>query len=192
MSETWLVTKIWFKERNYEALLLNFVKPTVEELENAKFLETFHFFFEPSPHFLFRVRVKDEETRIKIRPTIEKNLENAKDLIDKHNFDETYTGEHTEYGIEGWKLAQKFFEDCCRIAITRIDNTIQKGLEFNEGKFIHCFLNQLGFNIPQEACFHFDRSVERALVGYGVIGKLKEIEDRLSALEKREDDQNAK
>jgi len=101
-----------------------------------------------------------------------------------------YHGEYSSFGEEGWKIAYKFFEYGSRIALLKKDTlrrleatsdsearreilrfcrapteNDQEAL-FHEAKFVHCFLNQMGYtrikdDVSLEAMFHLDSFFER-------------------------------
>ena len=191
MSETWVVVLIYPKKPQYDVnILLDFIKPTVEELENQDLLMTFHFFFEPEIHF--RVRPKKDDQVSQIKSIIKNKLTKVQKLVKKTDFSR-YTGEESDYGIEGWELTQKYFEHCCKISLLYFEVITGRksppspqyvGNQFNVGKFVHCLLNQMGFTLKDEADFHSERSVERRLMSFGVFQRLNEIQSRLNKLEK--------
>jgi len=191
LTETWVVVLIYPKNPQLRFnVLLDFIRPTVEELEKQDLMITFHFFFEPEIHF--RIRPKEENQVDQIEAIIKTNLSKIQGLIEKADFSR-YTGEEPDYGIEGWQLAQKYFEYCCRISLLNLEVATGRksppspqyvGNQFNVGKFVHCFLNQMGFDIKSEANFHHDRSIERSLMSLRIFQKLNEIESRLDKLEK--------
>ena len=50
---------------------------------------------------------------------------------------------------------------------------------------IHCFLNQWGYSIMDEANFHFNKSIERALIMYGVFQRLQKLEEKVNELKNK-------
>lgn len=191
MTETWVVILVYPKNlQSRMNVLLDFIKPTVQELENKNLLMTFHFFFEPEIHF--RVRPKEDGQASQIETIIKNNLTKVQKFIKKADFSK-YTGEEKAFGIEGWQLAQKYFECCCRISLLYLEVATSRktppspqyiGDQFNVGKLVHCFLNQMGFGAKGEADFHSDRGVERRLMSLGVFQRLNGIESRLSRVER--------
>jgi hypothetical protein len=190
MSEIWLVVEIYpiGHMGHLIDMILSFIKPTLGNLEKEQTLETFHFLFEPG-HLLFRARTLDEEKRQQAKSIVDKNLDSIKEAIDRIEFIEDYTGEHDQFGIEGWQHVQKLLEYSSRISILKWETlTRQKPLEvcrldrgFNEKKLVHCFLNAQGFSIPEEVIFHNEANVERLLLANSYFG----IHQRLQALEKK-------
>jgi len=187
MSETWVVVLIYPKKPQlWWNVLLDFIKPTVEELERQDLLMTFHFFFEPEIHF--RVRPKNDNQVSQIESLIKNRLTEVQKLIRKADFSQ-YSGEEPDFGIEGWQLAQKYFEYCCRISLLNLEVLARRktpqdiGNQFNVGKFVHCFLNQIGMDVNQEASFHNDRNIERRLMSLGIFQRLDQIESILKKLE---------
>jgi len=190
MREIWLAVEIYLKDYVQQriGMILNFVKPTVEKLEDEGLTETFHFLFEPG-HVLFRARTQDVEKRKKVKSIIDENLTKIKESIDKIEFKEDYTGEQDQFGTEGWLHVQKLLEYASRISLLKRETLAgQKSLtdcrldrEFNDGKLIHCFLNAQGLSIREEAAFHNQANIERLLRAYGFF----DIAGRLQALERK-------
>ncbi len=162
MEEVWVETKIWFNQRihenkdNYNTLLLEIYKPIVSELEAKDYFVTFHFFFEPNPNALFRIRIRSKEHADELKQIIEKFVSSNKTLIKKFEFNDNYKGEKDFYK-SGWDIAQQFFEISCRFAISRIDDSFEKGEEYNDEKLIHCFCNQVHISYPKEIEFYLRR-----------------------------------
>lgn len=111
---------------------------------------SFHYFFEGDY----------KESRLEIR--IDSNHEEEitfwlKEFFGNYRFDnikiEEFKIENSsiQYDTE-WDLVEKFFEYTSRISI-KIRNNEPQNL-FRETKFIHCFLNQLGYDSLGEASFH--------------------------------------
>jgi hypothetical protein len=131
MSEIWLVVEIYpiGHMGHLIDMILSFIKPTLGNLEKEQTLETFHFLFEPG-HLLFRARTLDEEKRQQAKSIVDKNLDSIKEAIDRIEFIEDYTGEHDQFGIEGWQHVQKLLEYSSRISILKWETlTRQKPLE---------------------------------------------------------------
>jgi len=72
--------------------------------------------------------------------------------------DEEYIGESKEYGMDGWKIAQKLFEYSSRAALHvasgKRDAEVGPKSEFREEKFVHMILNSFGYGYFKEAAFH--------------------------------------
>ena len=162
MEEIWIETKIWFyrkifeNKEDYKTLLLEIYKPIVSGLERKSYFVTFHFFFEPDPDALFRVRITNEECGKETKQVIEKRVSFYRELIQKFEFNDNYHGEEDSFK-QGWEIAQKFFEISCRFAISRIDDSFEKGKEYNDGKLIHCFCNQVHISYQEEINFYLGR-----------------------------------
>lgn len=190
MDEIWLVVEIYPKEHVAQKidLVLDFVRPTIENLDNEKLAETIHFLFEPG-HLLFRARTSDTEKRDKVKSIVIENISKIKDTIRDVKCKEDYRGEQEEFGIEGWIYVQKLFECASRISLLK--RQTDAGLkpltacridrEYNYGKLVHCFLNAQGFSTADEAYFHYQRNIERLLMAYGFF----EINNRLKKLEQK-------
>ena len=108
------------------------------------------------PDALFRVRIKSKEHTSETKQIIKNFLSSNKELIRKLEFNENYKGEHGAYK-RGWNIAQKFFEISCRFAISRIDDSFERGEEYDDEKLIHCFCNQVHISYPKEIEFYLKR-----------------------------------
>lgn len=196
MQEIWIAKIIKLKERDdWNKVLLDFVKPTIETAENEKLLDTFHFFFEPELHF--RIRPKKPGMVNRIEEIISENAERMKDMIEIKPT--PYSGEQPNYGKEGWACAQKFFEIGSRFSLLKRETLLKYKAEldpkkreeilkssnivgdFNESKFVHCFLNQVGYDSAREALFHQERAVQN-LIKY-VNLHYKDLDKRLKQVE---------
>lgn len=190
MSEIWLAIEIYPKDYAAQriAMLLDFVKPTLERLENEGLTETFHFLFEPG-HVLFRARTADVEKRCKVKSIADENLAKIKETISNVEFKEDYMGEQDQFGIEGWLYVQKLLEYSSRISLLKQEtlaaqkpwSVCRLDREFNEAKLVHCFLNAQGLSIVEEANFHNQANIERLLRAYGFFS----VVQRLQVLEKK-------
>lgn len=200
MVEQWYVSHIFMKPETYQKerdrVLLDAVKPVVEALESKKFIQTFHFLFEPNFEILFRVRLSEGTAMNDVKTIVEEKLQPIKDLCSKIDPEETYQGEGDpsadwSFGTEGWIHTQKFLEYGSRATLLmREVKTGHRPLtagrldsQFNIGKLVHCLLNQAGLDTNGEAHFHIDRFCERTLMAWGyfdVLNRLKNIEDKLS------------
>lgn len=129
----------------------------LEELFNSDITmytyRTIHFFFEQG---YLEIRIDSDE----VDSIIDWIKENLKIDLEKIIV-EDYFPEIERFGEEGWTIIEKLFEDCARAAIyiqnhgDKIGEGIgERGNQFREGKIIHCFLNQLGYDSLAEASFH--------------------------------------
>lgn len=119
---------------------------------------TFHYFFEPGG---LEVRIDSEHIEEFI-DMIKSYLENNEDIknriiatgrsIENILTIDDYKAESNSYGDEA-DIAEKLFEYGSLAAI-HIRTGKAKGELFRESKFIHCFLNQLGYDSLGEASFH--------------------------------------
>lgn len=66
--------------------------------------------------------------------------------------DTDYKDEIESFGEDGWQIAKKIFEYTSRAAV-HIKTGKAENL-FRETKFIHCFLNQCGYDSLKESAFH--------------------------------------
>lgn len=128
----------------------------LEEFENKfcdiqnKDFRAFHFFVEDcnSVDDCIEIRIDSKDTDEINSWTKDYFLLNDKQDVIKFL---EYEPEIDNFG-EGWPIAEKIFEYCSRAAIhIRIGKAINL---FRETKFIHCFLNQLGYDSLEESAFH--------------------------------------
>ena len=172
------------------ALLTDFVKPVVEQLESSSLIQTFHFFFEAG-YILLRVRLIEENQRNQVKSIIKDSIGLVEIPIDKVEFRDDYTGEHENYGSKGWDIASDLFEAGSRFSL-QYHNTMKmmaEGLEedekeailkeyrlpiegntqakFDPDRFVRCFLNQWGLTILGEFDFHFKATWERLSLRLG-------------------------
>jgi len=180
MNESWVQTYLWFKKldaRCFERLLLEFVSPTIKELERGGIIKTFHFLFERDPDFFLRIEPNSTNELEKVKHVARKHLSAIHDLLVAHPEQQeftSYSGEAEDYGEDGWVTAKKVFEMGSRMAIGQIDSAFRKGRKFEEGKILHCFLNSIGCGISgisrndkfvtREAIFHLKQFIGRMLI----------------------------
>jgi len=163
-----------FDYKCYERLLLDFIGPIIEELEENNELESFHFFFEPEMRLLLRIQLKESNLRDKVKDIVKKHLPTIGDFTYQKTDEELfrdYEGESKDFGEDGWKIAKKVFECGSRMAIAKFNSKFRKGKKFQEGKLLHCFLNSLGYStfgpekgITLEALFHLGQFIGRMLI----------------------------
>ena len=199
MVEQWCVYNIFMKKEAYkerDRVLLDAVKPAIDELEARELIQTSHFLFEPNFEILFRVRLSEGASMEDVKAIIEEKLQPINDLCNRIDPDETYPGEGDpsadwSFGTEGWVHTQKFLEYGSKVTLLMKEIGIQRkplnagrmDSQFNIGKLVHCFLNQAGLNVNGEAGFHIDRFIERSLRAYGyfdALERLKTIEAKLA------------
>lgn len=192
LVEQWFVSHIFLKQEAYrkrDSVLLDALKPAVEALEKDNLIQTFHFLFEPNFEILFRVRLIGDGSMKKVKSIIQEKLKPIKNHCSKIVPDEDYHGEGDpkadwSFGTEGWVHMQKFLEYGSRITLLMREVKMgRKPLsagrldsQFNEGKLVHCFLNQAGRSTIQEAHFHIDAYFERMLMASGYFNVLKRLE----------------
>jgi len=179
-SEIWVETTVWIKDfdpERHRRLLLEFVKPIIQDLENKNLVETFHTLFEPGLRFLLRIKPKAEDRVAEVRSTVKKYLPNIQDfLVQKTERDlfTEYRGEAEDFGEDGWTITKKVFEMGGRMAIANFDPNFKKGRKFHDEKLLHCFLNSIGHSIfirhirgkpvTSEALFHLNQFIGRILI----------------------------
>jgi hypothetical protein len=178
--ESWVQTNLWFKKLDatgFLRFLLDFVSPTIKEVESGGIIKTFHFLYESNPTFLLRIEPNSSNELEKVKNIARKHLSAIRDLLVAHNEEEeftSYSGEAEDYGEDGWVIAKKVFEMGSRTAIGKVDSTFRKGRKFEEAKMLHCFLNSIGFSafglsrddkfVTKEASFHLDQFIGRMLI----------------------------
>jgi hypothetical protein len=198
LVERWFVSHIFLQQKVYgkrDIVLLDAIKPAVEILEKEDLISTFHFLFEPNFEILFRVRLKEDADVEKVKSIILEKLKPIENLCNKINLDESYQGEGDpnaawSFGTEGWALTQKFLEYGSRITLLMREVNMERkppsaarlDSQFNEGKLVHCFLNQTGRNAVEEAHFYMDAYFGRILIAYGYFNLL----ERLDKIEKQQ------
>jgi hypothetical protein len=179
-SESWVQTNLWFKNLDatcFRRLLLEFVSPTVKELESRGIIKTFHFLFEPDPHFFLRIEPNSPNDLEKVKHVVRKHLSAIRDLLVTHAEEQeftSYSGEAEDYGVDGWFVAKRVFEMGSKMAIAQIDSAFRKGRKFDEGKILHCFLNSIGHSVfgiikndkfvTSEAMFHLKQFIARIMI----------------------------
>ena len=139
-------------EFQYQRFLLEFIKPVVDELSLTRCLETFHFFFEENK-ILFRVETLRKSQKQLVKQIVLKYALNVRDLIEFKAFRD-YSGEIDKYGVDGWKLVKRLYELAGLVAIALHAPSFKKGNMFLLSKFIHCFLNTLGYTPTTEMLFY--------------------------------------
>jgi len=207
MAGVWLETRVFVDADRIDDVIMSFVKPLVDMFDKENLLESFHFFEENGrAHILFRVLAEEDKVVRRIRPAIMDKLREL-GLTDVSRISDIcdYHGEQSSFGDEGWKITHRFFEYGSRVSLLKKDTLgrlrdtsdsqarreilrscmvpsedSEEG-QFHEDKFVHCFLNQMGYtrivdDLFLEAMFHLDRFFERMAVA----GKsLSEAQDLL-------------
>ncbi|MDO9333156.1 MAG: hypothetical protein Q7T57_01350 [Dehalococcoidales bacterium] len=176
MTETWeeiQLPLLAINAVNHNKLLLNYVRPVVNLLQEA--LDSFHFFYEPGPCFLLRIRLATGKNEQDVWRVLENETNKVKELLSADPTKGQYVGEEKQFGLDGWPVVMRLFEAGSRLALVLTDNAASKGPEFHVGKLVHCFLNQLGYNTIDEANLHHQLTVERLLMAFGVFQKLENL-----------------
>jgi hypothetical protein len=170
-TEKWVEIRLWFSRFDltcYKRLLLSFIKPVIKELKNKQALKTFHFFFEPEPHLLFRIELCTEDAASEIKKLVRNYRKSIEDFIDSSRENELfadYPGEAEDFGEDGWEIAKKVFECGSEMAIGKLDLDFRKGKKLQVGKLLHCLLNSLGYSFSDyEAIYHLRAFVSRMLI----------------------------
>jgi len=176
VEKDWVEAQLLILRMDHKKIFLSFIKPVLDELEEKKLLKTFHFLFEPGPRLLFRIRSDKPQ---EVKSIIKRNLKGKeRSIILKPDEPyRKYEGEELSFGGEKeWELTQKFFEYGCRISLLRVEKITKQELKnFNEGKFIHCFLNQCGYDYIGESLFYHHASLPTYHLG--ISQEIKQIEN---------------
>jgi hypothetical protein len=207
LSERWYVSHIFLRQDTYaqrDNVLLEAIKPTVEELEKEDLIENFHFLFEGNFEILFRVRLRSTASMDKVKSLVGHGLQKIESLCSRITYDETYTGEGTpqtkdSFGEEGWLLAQRFMDVCSHITLLTREVVLGKkpltaarlDSLFNKEKFVHLLLNQYGLDPFRESQFHSLGAIERVIVGFRILQRLERLEKALQDHTKQQNDTSA-
>jgi hypothetical protein len=184
--EYWTEINLFADVGVQDEILLRVLWPYVGRLRKGGVLLSFHFFREPE--IRFRLRLKNERERsaqTKAQERIANRLQ-KQGLISRWRFGnhgeegKPYTGEEDRYGKNGWKVAQKYFEQGAETALWLLELKAKGRLEsplwakglgnpweggdknpwrereenplvYHWSRHLHLFTNQLGFNIDEEA-----------------------------------------
>ncbi len=123
MMEQWVEVNLFAKQRVQNDILLDVLKPFVENLKKRGVLVNWHFFREPEIRFRVRLNSKKAkaETDRKIAALAESLRERG--LVSKWHFgnhgekNRIYAGEEDRYGRLGWRIAQDYFMDGAEVAL---------------------------------------------------------------------------
>lgn len=183
--EHWVEINLFAEMQTQDRILIDVLWPYVRRLRKRGALVTYHYFREPE--IRFRIRVRTERERRAQAATLERiakklSKEGAITAWRFGNHGEEgkpYVGEEDRYGRNGWKVAQKYFEDGSETALgllrlkrgSRLESPLwAKGfgnpweggknnpwreieedpLAFHWSRHLHLFTNQLGFGMEDE------------------------------------------
>lgn len=159
-------TEIFQKEEQLYSFLDKFIK----YCDDYKYCETFHFFIENCHKIddCLELRIECTDAWSNQYPVTDsysadfntwlnqtfRNQEIKIDVLqgNKIKIDTDYKDEIGNFGKDGWEIAKKLFEYTSRAAV-HIKTGRAQNL-FRETKFIHCFLNQCGYDSLKESAFH--------------------------------------
>lgn len=119
MNESWVQTNLWFKKLDatgFQRLLLEFVSPTIKELESQDIIKTFHFLFEPDPHFFLRIEPNSPHESERVKQVIKEYLFGIQDLLVAHPEEQEFTS-YTERLETMAKTDGLLQEKCSRWAV---------------------------------------------------------------------------
>ncbi len=121
--EHWVEINLFGKESVQDRILLDVLKPFVENLRRRGVLVSWHFFREPE--IRFRIRLRSRKARLEAArkiATVAESLHKRK-LVSSWHFgnhgekDRTYHGEMDRYGRLGWEIAQNYFNHGAEVAL---------------------------------------------------------------------------
>jgi len=148
-----------------EAQMYKFLDDFIKYCDDYRWCETFHFLIENCDKiddcFELRMECSDRECCRPVPvPTYEVDLNTwlnqwfKLNLLEefKIKIDTAYMDEIYAFGEDGWEIAKKLFEMTYRVAVHI--KTGKAHNQFRETKFIHCFLNQCGYDSLKESAFH--------------------------------------
>jgi hypothetical protein len=149
----WIETNIYTnKESQVNDVLVNFVKPYIDNLYNSINRISWHYFREP--HIVFRIYGEDETIKI-VKEELELLLNtferNEPEIYYRHFFGafckegDEYKGEAELYGEDAWELCYKRWETGSNLALQLLSKEPIKSIPFHYTRDIHLFENQLGF-----------------------------------------------
>jgi hypothetical protein len=173
-NETWLVMRLLFDKADettndrMDEVILSFVKRRFEALDGSS-IRTWHFFREQEdkepkrPYLLLRVCGARDYLISAVKPAIEadaKKIVGTKGIVGYHVREEPNYNEEGGFGTEGWPIAQKVFESTAEASLFLLDyraKNMALPVDFDEGKFVHCFLNQARGSYAREKEFYVKR-----------------------------------
>ena len=183
--EQWVEINLFADKDEQDKILLDVLWPYVKKLRKMRALITFHYFREPEIRFRVRlttVRQRQAQSNAleKIAVWLEKRKMISGWKFGNHGEEgKRYYGEEDRYGKNGWRVAQKYFEDGAEAALmllelkrrSRLESPLwAKGLgnpweggeknpwrekeedplTYHWSRHVHLFSNQVGFNIEEE------------------------------------------
>jgi hypothetical protein len=167
----WLRAIIPIEIFNSEQQMYVFLDDFIKCCDDYKYCETFHFFIEncqkiddclelrmechdswnnnyPISESVYPADVNTWLNQIFRKHQVKINVLQG-ELI---KIDTEYKDEVDSFGEDGWEIAKRLFEYTCRAAVHIKTGRGEK--LFRETKFIHCFLNQCGYDSLKESAFH--------------------------------------
>jgi hypothetical protein len=182
------------RKSRHHRLILDFVKPVVDNFMVNDSLKSFHFFYE-GDRLELRLEMDDEISRDEVRNAMNMHLHKVADLVEITRCDAVdyypEIGDH-QFGIDGWEIAKRVFEYGSRLAIAFLDPKSRKGKLLREGKLIHCMLNSLNYDTSGEKIFHIAQAIEREVVILSQEQKMKPEEVDIEKAKQRVKDNLAK
>ena len=121
--EHWVEVNLFARQRVQNDILLDVLKPFVENLRKREMVVNWHFFREPE--IRFRIRLRSEKAQVEASRRIAALAESLRErrLVSTWHFgnhgekDRTYVGEEDRYGHLGWRIAQDYFNHGSEVAL---------------------------------------------------------------------------
>lgn len=149
----------------------NFLKEVVEPMTKLlKEKSPYHWFiwlFEDDKIFknclMINVYFDSEEKRKKAINILTKFIEDKgfKTPESYRIIEHEGNGDFKNFGVVGTEIFNEYLNSCCYFILKSLDKENQKFKEFNQYKFIHCFINASGRYYRQEASYHFASAILR-------------------------------
>ena len=154
MKDLWVEAQLHLRRRDHKKVLLQYVGPSVTELEQKGLLDTFHFLHEPGPRLLLRVRVANGRSSDEVWKTLERGAGRIQELLAQPPVRGEYDGDMENFGPHGQPSVMSFLEAGSRVALVDAEPAHRVGPNFCRFDLVHYFLNQLGHDRAGEADFH--------------------------------------
>jgi hypothetical protein len=149
-----------------ESQMYKFLDDFIKYCDDYRYCETFHFFIENCDKKIdgcLELRMECSDRYSCQYPVCESrySADLASWLINQGDefkpgvnikIDTAYRDETGVFGEDGWQIVKELFEYMSRAAV-HIKTGKAHNL-FRETKFIHCFLNQCGYDSLKESAFH--------------------------------------
>ncbi len=191
----WVRAIIPIETYQNEEQMYSFLNEFIKFCDDYKYCETFHFFIEncwkiddclelrmECTYNGNQYPVSDSTYSADFNTWLNQTFREQQIKIDvlqgnKIKIDTNYKDEIGNFGEDGWEITKKLFEYTCRAAV-HIKTGRSQNL-FRETKFIHCFLNQCGYDSLKESAFHRKESAFHSMLSWQMLAKHLREEKRL-------------